>query len=100
MDWPHDPDSEQASEGRRKYGIAIIAKKIDEQEDFPIEKDAFVAEYGNHPVRLDRDRVVSVADIFEHVEGDTFEDFPELHRALGDALRRGGYRERPVNLTQ
>ncbi len=99
MDWPHDPDSEQASEGRRKYGVAIIAKKIDE-EDFPIEKDAFVAEYGAHPVRLDRDRVVSVANIFEHVESETFEDFPAFHRAVAEALRRGGYRDRAVHLTE
>ena len=91
MDWPHDPDSEQASEGRRKYGIAIIAKKIDEEEDFPIEKDAFVAEYGNHPVRLDRDRVVSVADIFEYVDEAEFEDFPTFHQATGRALREAGW---------
>ena len=70
MDWPHDPDGEQGSEGRRKYGHAVIAKKVDEEEDFPLSADEFVAEFGDDPVRIDYETVVSVADIFEHVDGD------------------------------
>jgi len=91
MDWPHDPDGEQGSEGRRKYGHAVIAKKIDEDEDFPLSKAAFVEEYGDHPVRLNHEEVVSVADVFEHVPEAEFDDFVELHRAVGRAMRRGGY---------
>ncbi|MCL9817858.1 DUF5785 family protein [Natronocalculus amylovorans] len=91
MDWPHDPDGEKGSEGGRNYGHAIIAKKIDEQEDFPLNKDEFVTEYGDDPVRIDYETVVSVREIFEEVPEAEFEDFVELHQALGRAMRRGGY---------
>ncbi|WP_276250650.1 DUF5785 family protein [Haloarcula rara] len=87
MEWPHDPDGEEGSEGRRKYGHAILAKKIDEEEDFPLSAEEYVSAYGDHPVRIDYETVVSVADIFEHVDESEFADFPEFHRALGAALR-------------
>ena len=87
MEWPHDPDGEEGSEGRRKYGHAILAKKIDEAEDFPLSAEEYVSAYGDHPVRIDYETVVSVADIFEHVDASEFADFPEFHRALGVALR-------------
>jgi hypothetical protein len=87
MDWPHDPDGEKGSEGRRKYGHAVIAKKVDEAKDFPLSRDAFVEEYGDDPVRIDSERVVSVRDIFEHVPEEEFADFVELHQALGRAMR-------------
>ncbi|PSP82930.1 hypothetical protein BRC83_07755 [Halobacteriales archaeon QS_1_68_17] len=90
-DWPHDPDGEEGSEGMRKYGHAVIAKKIDEEEDFPVETAAFVEDYGDDPVRIDHETVVSVADVFEHVEGTEFETFPEFHRAVGRAMREAGY---------
>ncbi|MDQ2054292.1 MULTISPECIES: DUF5785 family protein [Halobellus] len=91
MDWPHDPDGEQGSEGRRKYGHAVIAKKVDEDEDFPLSREEFVAEYGDDPVRLDYERVVSVADIFEHVDQAEFDDFVSFHKAVGRAMRENGY---------
>ncbi|GAB3322573.1 hypothetical protein EI982_01800 [Haloplanus rallus] len=91
MDWPHDPDGEEGSEGRRKYGHAVIAKKVDEEEDFPLDVASFVAEYGDDPVRIDFETVVSVRDIFENVEADEFDDFTELHRALGTAMRENGH---------
>lgn len=91
MDWPHDPDGERGSEGRRKYGHAVLAKKIDEEADFPLSADAFVDEVGDHPVRIDYERVVSVSDIFEYVDRDEFEDFPDFHKELGRALREAGY---------
>jgi hypothetical protein len=87
MDWPHDPDGEDGSEGKRKYGQAVLAKKIDEEADFPVSASAFVDAHGDEPVRLNHDRVVSVADIFEHVTEDEFEDFVEFHRAVGRAMR-------------
>jgi len=92
MDWPHDPDGERGSEGRRKYGHAVLAKKIDESEDFPLSAEAYVEVFGDHPVRIDHEEVVSVAEIFEYVDdGAVFDDFPEFHAAVGDALREADY---------
>ncbi|WP_284009480.1 DUF5785 family protein [Haloarcula pelagica] len=91
MDWPHDPDGEEGSEGRRKYGHAILAKKIDEGEDFPLSAADYVDQYGDHPVRIDYETVVSVADIFEYVDREEFEDFPDFHKALGAALREADW---------
>ena len=91
MDWPHDPDGEEGSEGRRKYGQAVLAKKVDEDENFPLSAAAFVEEYGDHPIRIDYERVVSVEEIFEGVEAVEFDDFPEFHKATGEALREAGY---------
>ncbi|MCU4716556.1 DUF5785 family protein [Halapricum hydrolyticum] len=90
MDWPHDPDGEEGSEGRRKYGHAVLAKKVSE-EDFPLTATEYVEQYGDHPVRIDYETVVSVADIFEHVEDEQFETFSEFHRAVGRAMRENGY---------
>jgi len=87
MDWPHDPDGEEGSEGRRQYGHAILAKKLDEEADFPLSAEEYVDDYGDHPVRIDYETVVSVEEIFEHVEETEYEDFPEFHRAVGEALR-------------
>jgi hypothetical protein len=91
MDWPHDPDGEQGSEGKRKYGHAVIAKKVDEDEDFPLSRDEFVAEYGDDPVRIDAETVVSLREVFEGVEEESFGDFVEFHQALGRAMRKHGY---------
>lgn len=92
MDWPHDPDGEEGSEGRRKYGHAVIAKKVDEEEDFPLTAGEFVEEYGEDPVRIDYETVISVADAFDPiVEGTEFADFPEFHEALGEAMRDQEY---------
>ena len=91
MNWPHDPDGDAGSEGRRKYGQAILAKKIDEDEDFPLTAEEYVADYGDHPVRISYEQVVSVEEIFEHVEPDEFEDFVAFHQAIGRAMRENGY---------
>lgn len=91
MDWPHDPDGEEGSEGGRKYGHAVIAKKVDEDEDFPLDVAAFVDEYGDDPVRIDHETVVSVRDVFEGVDHQEFGDFVEMHRALGEAMRANDY---------
>ncbi|MUV86757.1 hypothetical protein GJ631_09305 [Natronomonas sp. CBA1123] len=90
MDWPHDPDGEEGSEGMRKYGQAILAKKLDEEEGFPLSKADFVEEHGDEPIRLNHQRVVSVDDIFEHVEEDEFEDIVAFHKAVGRAMRSAG----------
>jgi hypothetical protein len=89
--WPHDPDSDEGSEGMRKYGQAVLAKKIDEEEDFPLSREEYVEDYGDHPVRIDHETVVSVADIFEHVDEEEFEDFPHFHQTVGAAMRESGY---------
>ncbi|WP_435358245.1 DUF5785 family protein [Haloarchaeobius sp. DFWS5] len=92
-DWPHDPDGEEGSEGMRKYGMAILAKKLDEDEDFPLAKTDFVEAHSDEPIRLNSKRVVSVADIFEHVTEDEFEDMVHFHKAVGKAMRSGGFWE-------
>ncbi len=89
MDWPHDPDGEEGSEGRRKYGHAVLAKKIDDDE-FPVTAEWYVEQFGDHPVRLDAERVVSVREVFEGVEEEEFADFVEFHRAVGRAMRENG----------
>ena len=91
MDWPHDPDGEEGSEGRRKYGHAVLAKKVDEEEDFPLTAEEYIEQYGDHPVRIDYETVVSVADIFEYVDQEEFADFPDFHKALGRALREADW---------
>ncbi|WP_129116376.1 DUF5785 family protein [Halegenticoccus tardaugens] len=91
MDWPYDPDGEEGSEGMRKYGHAVIAKKVNEDEDFPLSRDEFVAAHGDDPIRLDYERVVSLREIFEGVDQETFEDFVDFHRAVGRAMRENGY---------
>lgn len=92
-DWPHDPDGEEGSEGMRKYGIAVVAKKVDEETDFPLDVGEFVDEYGDDPVRINQETVVSLADIFEHVEEDSFSDKVAFNRGVGRALRRGEFWE-------
>ena len=91
MDWPHDPDGEKGSEGMRKYGHAVIAKKVNEEEDFPLSREEFIEEYGDDPIRINHERVVALRDIFEGVEQEEFADFVELHRAVGTAMRAGGF---------
>lgn len=93
MDWPHDPDGEEGSEGGRKYDMAVIAKKVDEDDDFPLDRDEFVAEHGDEPIRINHRRVVALADIFEHVEPDEFETIVDMHKAVGDAMRSGDFWE-------
>ncbi|MFB6069919.1 MAG: DUF5785 family protein [Halanaeroarchaeum sp.] len=88
-EWPHDPDGEKGSEGMRNFDMAILSKMVDEDE-FPIEKDAFVDEFGDWPVRINHKKVLSVAEIFEAVEQETFEDKVAFHRAVGDAIRETG----------
>lgn len=87
-EWPHDPDGEEGSEGMRKYGQALLAKKLDEDEDFPLTAAEFVEEHGDEPIRIDFETVVSVEEIFEHVDQDEFEDIVDFHKAVGRALRR------------
>jgi len=92
-DWPHDPDGEEGSEGMRKYGIAVLAKRLDEDADFPLVAEDFVDEHGDEPVRLNHRRIVSVAEVFEHVEPDEFETIVDFHKAVGRAMRAGGFWE-------
>jgi hypothetical protein len=91
MDWPHDPDGEEGSEGKRKYDMAIIAKKVDEHEDFPLERDEFVVEHGDDPIRINYERVVPMREIFEHVEPESFETMVDMHKAVGAAMRAGDF---------
>lgn len=90
-DWPHDPDGEEGSEGMRKYDMAIIAKKVDEDDDFPLERDAFVDQYGDDPIRINHEKVVALSEIFEYVEPTEFETIVDLHKAVGNAMRAGNF---------
>jgi hypothetical protein len=91
MDWPHDPDGEEGSEGMRKYGMAIIAKKVDEDEDFPLAADDLVADHGDEPIRINYQSVVSLRDIFKYVDQEEFETIVDMHKAVGAAIREGGF---------
>jgi hypothetical protein len=89
--WPHDPDGEDGSEGMRKYGIAVVAKKVDEETDFPLDVSEFVAEYGDDPVRINHETLVSLEEIFDHVEEHSFPDKVAFNRGVGRALRAGEF---------
>ncbi|MEM4780381.1 MAG: DUF5785 family protein [Halalkalicoccus sp.] len=91
MDWPHDPDGEEGSEGGRKYGTAIFAKKIDEEGDFPLRFEEFLAECGDDPIRINYDTVVPAREILAEVDVDEVPDIVEFHRAIGRAMRQGGF---------
>ncbi len=90
MEWPHGPDGEAGSEGKRLYGHAILAKKLDEDEDFPLSIETFAEEVGHHPIRIDHERVVPAAEILDAVEEDEVEDIVSFHRAVGRAMRATG----------
>jgi hypothetical protein len=70
--------------------MAIIAKKI-EDEDFPIVFDRFAREINDHPVRINHDTVVSAGQIINHVPISEAEDKTEFNRAVGRAMREGGF---------
>lgn len=89
-EWPHDPDGELGSEEGRKYGMAIFAKKVVERE-FPLSMSTFAAEVGDDPIRINHDRVVAAEEILEHVDVDQFESPEDFHRAIGRAMRKGGF---------
>lgn len=91
MDWPHDPDGEEGSEGMRQYGMAIFAKKVDEEEDFPLAFEEFVAEYGDDPIRINSRTVVPAREILDGVDTEEVPDIVEFHRAIGRAMREGGF---------
>lgn len=90
QEWPHDPDGEMGSEGGRKYGMAILAKKVEDVE-WPLSAGEFVGDHAHEPIRINHRRIVSVADVFEHVDEEEFEDQVAFHRAVGDAMRAGGF---------
>lgn len=90
MDWPHDPDGEEGSEGKRLYGQAIFAKKVAD-EDFPIDVEEFAEAVGHHPIRIDHESVVAAADILAGIDEETLPDRTRFHRIVGQAMREGGY---------
>ena len=91
MDWPHDPDGDEGSEGMRKYGMAVFAKKVDEDEDFPLEFEEFAERVGDHPIRINYQRVVPASEILAHVDAETATDMTDFHRKIGRAMREGGF---------
>ncbi len=93
MDWPHDPDGEEGSEGRRKYDMATFAKKVDEAEDFPLSFEEFAEEHGDDPIRVNHRTVVPASDILDHVDVEEVDSIVEFHRAIGRAMRSGEFWE-------
>ncbi|MGM0372230.1 MAG: DUF5785 family protein [Halobacteriota archaeon] len=91
-EWPIDPDGEEGSNDLRRFDMAILSKFVPKSA-FPLSTKAFLDAHGEKPVRLNYHRVVSVATLFEHVDAETFETKTEFHRAVGDAIRAGGYWE-------
>ncbi len=89
MDWPHDPDGDAGSEGRRKYGLAVFAKKVDEG-DFPMTRADCIEAFGDHPVRLDHDRVIAAEAVLEAIDAGPYESQEALLSALGTAMRETG----------
>lgn len=92
MDWPHDPDGDEGSEGRRKYGMAIFAKKV-AAEDFPLSVSEFNEEVGDHPIRINHEKIVPASSILELVDSEEIESLEEFHRAIGRAMRAGDFWE-------
>ena len=93
MDWPHDPDGEEGSEGRRLYDMAIFAKKVDEDEDFPLSFDEFAAEHGDDPIRVNHRKIVPASEVLDHLDVDEVDSIVEFHRAIGRAMRAGSFWE-------
>lgn len=91
MDWPHDPDGEQGSEGMRQYGMAIFAKKVDEEEDFPLRFEEFNAEFGDDPIRINSKKIAPAREILAEVDTEEVPNIVEFHRAIGRAMRSGGF---------
>ncbi|MFP4590518.1 MAG: DUF5785 family protein [Halobacteriales archaeon] len=90
MDWPHDPDGDEGSEGGRKYGLAVFAKKLGALE-FPVDAEDCLEAFGDHPVRIDHARVVAAADVLEAIDDGPYETREALLAALGAAMRRRGW---------
>ncbi|AFZ74529.1 DUF5785 family protein [Natronobacterium gregoryi] len=91
QDWPVDPDGEEGSEGMRKFDMRIIADKVDEEADFPMDVSEFVDEYGEYPIRINHERVVALREIFEYVDAEEFEELVDMHKAVGAAMREGDF---------
>ena len=89
-EWPHDPDGEEGSEGGRKYGMAIFAKKLEDRE-FPLSIPEFREEVGDHPIRINHDTVVAARDILKHIDVTEVDSMEAFHGAVGRAMREGGF---------
>lgn len=90
MDWPHDPDGDEGSEEGRKYGLAVIAKKLDDDR-FPMTRSDCLEQFGDHPIRLDADTVESAETLLEHMDEGPFETREALLAAAGESMRAGGH---------
>ncbi len=91
-EWPHDPDGDEGSEGGRKYGMAIFAKKLEDRE-FPLSMAEFAGDVGDDPIRINHERVVAAREILDHVDVDEVDSQEEFHRAIGRAMRDGDFWE-------
>ncbi|PSQ28884.1 hypothetical protein BRD06_03505 [Halobacteriales archaeon QS_9_67_15] len=59
--------------------------------DWPHDPDSDEGSERGRKFRIDYETVVSVSEVFEHVDQEGFEDFPDFHKAVGQALRDADY---------
>lgn len=85
-DWPIDPDSEDASDGMRRFDMAVLSG-FEPKSAFPMATETFLDRHGDMPVRINHETVISVREVFEQVDPDRFETKTEFHAAVGDAIR-------------
>ncbi len=88
-DWPIDPDGEGASDGMRRFDMAVLSG-YEPKSAFPMTADEFRDRHGDKPVRINHETVVAVSEILEQLAVDRFETKTEFHAAVGDAIRDAG----------
>ena len=88
-DWPFDPDGEDGSDGLRRFGMAVLSG-LEPKSAFPMSAETFLDRHGKKPVRVNYQTVVSVADLLDGLDGETFETKTAFHRAVGERIRARG----------
>ena len=90
MDWAHDPDAPEGSDGGRRYGLAIFAHTVSE-DHFPTAKAELIDVLEAKPIRLDHTEVVAAEEILEAVDADSFESKTAFLKAIGETMRQHGW---------
>jgi len=87
--WPFDPDGEEGSDGLRRFDMAVLSR-FEPKSAFPMRAATFLDRHGEKPVRVNYRTVLSVADLLDGLEDETFETKTAFHRAVGEAIRARG----------
>jgi len=69
-------------------GTRCSRRRSTTEEDFPLSAADYVEQYGDHPIRIDYETVVSRRGDLRGVEKEEFGDFVEFHQELGRARAR------------